>query len=44
LVKVRGVWPVGVPLVALASRLEITSGQAELEAALLDVIAAAKAS
>ncbi len=38
LVKVRGAWPAGVPLVALASRLEVTSGQAELEAALQYVI------
>lgn len=34
LVKVRGAWPVGVPLVALASRLEITVGLADLEAAI----------
>ncbi len=38
LVKVRGAWPAGLPLMALASRLEVTGGQAELEAALTRAI------
>jgi len=44
LVKVRGAWPTGLPLVALASRLEVTSGQAELEAAIARLVEAVEAS
>lgn len=43
LVKVRGAWPAGVPLVALASRLEVTRGEAELQEAIDSVIRDARA-